>query len=73
LIAIVVAAEAQPQPNTTGIRCAAARQLVARQVLRTSPSTYNRYAPCASTEVMAFIRAEQQIWKAVLEHIARDP
>jgi len=58
LIAIVVAAEAQPQPNTTGMRCAAARQVVARQgaiVLRTSPSTYNRYvstrAYCMSTEI----------------------
>ena len=58
LIVSVVAAEAQPQPNTTRMSCAAAQQLVTRQgaiVLRTSASTYNRYvssrAFCMRTEI----------------------
>jgi hypothetical protein len=58
LFVIAGAAEAQPQQNTTRMSCAAARQLVTRQgaiVLRTSPSTYDRYvstrAYCMSTEI----------------------
>jgi hypothetical protein len=58
LIVMVVAAQAQPQPNTTRMSCAAAQQLVARQgaiVLRTSATTYNRYvssrAYCMRTEI----------------------
>jgi hypothetical protein len=69
LLAIVGAAAAQPQPNTTRMSCAAARQLVIQHgaiVLRTSPTTYDRFvtsrAYCMSTEITepAFVRAADQ-------------
>jgi hypothetical protein len=53
--AVAVAQEA----TTTGMTCAAAKEVVTRQgaaVLRTSPSTYNRYvtsrAHCMATELL---------------------
>src|SRR5262245_61990012 len=36
-------------------------------------TTGNYPQPMTPDEVMAFIRAEQQMWKPVLEHIARNP
>jgi hypothetical protein len=58
LIVTMVVAEAQPQPNTTRMSCAAVHQLVTRHgaiVLRTSATTYNRYvssrASCMRTEI----------------------
>jgi hypothetical protein len=57
-IVTVVPARAQVQADSTRMTCEAARQLVTRQgaaVLRTSPTTYNRYvstrASCMSTEI----------------------
>ena len=50
------------------------RAAVTDPATKTKLETTGNYPnPMTPTEVMAFIRAEQQMWKPVLEHIGRNP